>query len=96
MYAPTALNSFLQFITHHLLLSCLYMSANACVVRLWGHRGRKRPSRNNHKLLIAGNYAKIAARPQSPYQRFVRATHAYTTQIYLRLPTIIGFVKQVA
>jgi hypothetical protein len=53
-------------------------------VRLWGRPNRKRPSRNNHKILIAGNYAKIATRPQSPYQPFVRAVRAYTTQTLLK------------
>jgi len=45
--------------------------ANAKHVRRWGRHNRKRPSLTNRKTLIAGNYAKIAARPQRPYHAIV-------------------------
>ena len=47
--------------------------ANACIVRILGRHDRKYDADTSDHPLTAGNYAKITARPKSPYQCFVSA-----------------------
>ncbi len=57
--------------------------ANACVVRILGRPNRKYTAETTTQTLTAGNYAKIAARPKSPYQRFVSSCCDYNASCYL-------------